>query len=94
MPLQLEPVVMLSTVPGEVAYPVAVAMGGAIASMARGIVVLYNNGRKDTIDSISALKDAARALEKVTESNHKQADAIEKLSTIVQEDRYRRASGG
>jgi|GEM_PF-3934089 len=96
MPLQLEPIVILATVtmPSEIVAPVVVAVGGAFAAMARGMQVMYNNGRKDTISAVEALKDSSHALDKVTASNDKQATAIERLTIIIQEDRYKRASGG
>lgn len=95
MPLEaIEPLMLLSSVPGDIAIPVSGAAVAVFGAMGRVIVVLYNNGRKDSIDAVSALKDATHAIDKVTASNDKQAAAIERLAAIVQDDRQRRAAGG
>ncbi len=76
----LDPVFLLAAVPGDVAYPVAVAMGGAIAT-------LYRNSRKDSIDAIVALKDAGHAIEKLAASH-------EKLTELVSKEQSDRVANG
>lgn len=60
MLMSLEPVMLVASVPGEVAYPIAVAAGGAIAT-------LYRNGRKDTIDAITAITHNSAVMDKLVE---------------------------
>ena len=76
----LEPMFMLTAVPGEIAYPIAISMGGAIAT-------LYRNSRKDSIDAITALKDAGHAIEKLAASH-------DKLTELVAKDQANRAANG
>jgi len=94
MPLQSETVFLLSTVPGDVAYPIAAAAGAAMTAMGKAIVTLYKNGRQDSIDSISALKDSASALRGQATALHKQTEILDKVAVYLQEDGRKHASGG
>lgn len=94
MPLQLEPIMLLSTVPGEVVWPAAAAVGTAMTAMARAIAVLYANGRQDSIDSISALKDSAHALADQAATLHKQTEILDRVATYLQEEGQKRAASG
>jgi hypothetical protein len=90
----LEPVMLLSSVPGELVVAVVTPVGAAFVAMGKAIHVLYVNGRTDGIASITATTAATHAIAQLTASNDKQAAAIEKLAAMVQEDRYKRAAGG
>lgn len=57
----LEPVFLLSAVPGDVAIPVATA--GAAA-----IVALYRNGRKDLIDALNATNSNTAVIQKLIDT--------------------------
>jgi len=94
MPLQSETVFLLSTVPGDVAYPIAAAAGAAMTAMGKAIVTLYKNGRQDSIDSISALKDSAHALADQAATLHKQTEILDKVAIYMQEEGKRRVAGG
>ena len=89
-----EPVMLLASVPGELVGVVAVPIGAAFTAMGKAIHVLYTNSRADSIASITATTSATHAIEKLTASLDKQAATIEKLTAMVQEDRYKRAAGG
>jgi hypothetical protein len=58
--LQSQEIFLLASVPGEIAYPIAAAAGGAIAT-------LYRNGRKDTIDAITAITHNSAVMDKLVE---------------------------
>lgn len=94
MPLQSTEILLLAAVPGEVVWPAAAAVGTAMTAMAKAIAVLYANGRQDSIDSISALKDSAHALADQAATLHKQTEILDKVAIYMQEEGQRRVSGG
>lgn len=97
MPLQsVEPMMLLSavTVPGEVVVAVATGATAAFTAMGKAIQVLYKNGRQDSIDSISALKDSAHALADQAATLHKQTEILDKVAIYMQEEGKRRVAGG
>lgn len=89
----LEPLVLLTAVPGEVVIAVAGPIGLAFAGMAKGMHLLYVNGRQDGVAAISALKDATHAIDKQSTAIEKQTAVIKELAAIVQKDALRRAAG-
>lgn len=90
----LEPVMLLSSVPGEVVVAIATPVGVAFTAMGKAIHVLYTNSRSDSIATVTTSTASTHAIEKLTASIDKQAATIEKLAAMVQEDRYKRAAGG
>lgn len=94
MPLQSTEFMLLATVPGEVVWPAAAAVGTAMTAMARAIAVLYANGRQDSIDSISALKDSAHALADQAATLHKQTEILDKVAAYLREEGEKRAASG
>lgn len=72
-------ITLLATIPGEVAFPIATALGGAIMAMGKAIQVMYENGRKDSRESISALKDTTHAVERLTETQQRVATFVESI---------------
>jgi len=85
---------LLATIPGEVVWPAAAAVGTAMTAMAKAIHVLYVNGRQDSIESISALKDSAHALKDQAAAINKQTEILDRVATYIQEEGRRRASSG
>lgn len=61
--------------------------------MAKGMHLLYVNGRADGVAAISALKDATHAIDKQSTAIEQQTAIIKELAALVQKDSYRRASG-
>ncbi len=94
MPLQSTELMLLATVPGEVVWPAAAAVGSAMVAMAKAIEVLYKNGRQDSIDSISALKDSAHALADQAATLHKQTEILDKVAIYLREEGEKRAASG
>ena len=95
MPLQaIEPLMMLAPVASEVVYPAAAALGGTVVAMAKAIEVLYKNGRGDTINAVSALKDAASALDKLADSNKELAASHKELTRTLRDHVRRTGTGG
>lgn len=94
MPLQSTELMLLATIPGEVVWPAAAAVGTAMTAMAKAIHVLYVNGRQDSIDSISALKDSAHALADQAAALHKQTEILDRVASYLQEEGQKRAASG
>lgn len=94
MPLQLEPILLLATVPGEVVWPAAAAVGTAFTAMAKAIAVLYQNGRGDTINAVSALKDAAATIDKLAASNTELTASHRELTRLLRDHIKRTGSDG
>jgi len=98
MLMSLEPVVMLAGIPDQVAYPAITAIGGAVggsfAAMGRVIVVLYNNGRKDSVEYVATAKDTERTIASLTEAVKQNTEVTRQVFEWAKEDRYRRTGNG
>lgn len=94
MPLQPESVYLLTSVPSEIYVPVAAAMGSTIVAMGKVITTLYNNERQSHIDSLTALKDATHAIEKLTGSSERVMSVVEKIYDDTRTERAKRAANG
>ena len=67
MLMTLEPVMLLTAVPGEVAFPVAGALGAAVTALWRASRSDAAESSKDARDAIIAIKDNQTTVAKLVE---------------------------